>query len=66
MASFKRRIHKITPERPVGARPHLRKSTAACVIAAQNNDGVIIDARLFDCVQDLAEAEVHFRSKVGE
>jgi hypothetical protein len=39
---------------------------AACVVAAQDEDRVVIEARFFDGIQHLTDAIVHLSDDVGK
>ena len=65
-ASLERRVHEIAAPRPVRTSPELWDSSAARVVAAEDDDGVVVDARFLDGVQDLTDAVVHLADDVGE
>src|SRR5450755_4418690 len=65
-ASFERRIREIATPRPVRATAELWDKSAASVVAAKDDDCIVIDACFFDGVQNLPDTVVHLGDDVGK
>ncbi len=65
-ASLKRRVHEIAAKRPVREPADLRYRSTGRVVAAEDEDRVVLHTRFLDRVKHLPDAIVHLCEEVGE
>jgi hypothetical protein len=66
MASLPWRNEEASPPKPARASSPARQyRTVRSVVAAENHNGVVVDARFLDRIEDLPDAEIHFADNLG-
>src|SRR5277367_6977428 len=63
-ASLERRVREVAAPGPVRAGPYMWNKSAVRVVAAEDDDGIVVDAGILDGVQYLTDAVVHLADDV--
>src|SRR5271165_2503007 len=64
IAPLKWRVEEISAPWPLLTSAKLQDCPTAAIVATEDDDGIVVDARRLDGIHDLADAVVHFGDQV--